>query len=162
MACQCPDWLCEAWESLAKHSPVPTEEIAELMGLSESELRCYGYKRDNRNEHHRCAPQWRIAQAARLSGNPVVVNAISQHSGLTTPKRRKPSGQSANHILGLELQKIGEVLKAMGAAISERPPALIPDDHHKIQGPNRNLRMACDDLDTTIGHGRQRRQARGT
>ena len=160
MACLCPDWLCEAWEELARRSTIPIQEIAELMGISENELRCYGYRRNNPSERHRCAPQWRIVQAARASRNPVVINAMAQHADLTTPRPRKASGRSADSIVSHAIEQIGEVLKEVGKAITERPLRI--EDKRKIRDRFRSLRIVFDDFEATVGQPQTRRMTGGS
>jgi hypothetical protein len=147
--CLCPDWLIDAWEDLVHRTPnVRAADIAERMGVDISTLYDYATKPTNPSGHHICAPDYRIVPATRASGNPILINALAQHAGLSSPRPRKPSGESADNIVSHAIGQIGDVLKDVGKAITERP--LRAEDKRKIRDGFRKLRLLFDDFDATV------------
>lgn len=165
--CRCTDWLIQAWEDVVYRSPskggngfMSPEEIGEYVGLSADMLRRFATKPSQVGKTHRCSRSSYIGPVTKATGNPALVNAIAQHSGLTTPRPQKPSGRTADSIVNHAIEQIGDVLKDVGKAITERP--LRQDDKRKIRDRFRSLRIVFDDFEATVSQSNVRRMERGS
>lgn len=165
--CRCPDWLINAWVELVFRSKIPdgesylsVEEIAETMGLTADMLRKLATKPTNAGSGHRCSRAALIIPATRASGNLVLINAFAQHAGVTTPRPRKPSGESADRLVRQAVHQFGEALRDVGDALKEHP--LRTEDKVKIRDRFRSLRSVFDDFEATVGQENIRRIERGS